>query len=1085
MHAVVKETQTLATEREMLAPGTTLAGRYRIERVSGAGGMGVVYCARDLQLNVDVALKLLHPDGHDTEDSLARLRREVLLTRRVSHPNVVRLHDIGRDGALTFITMDHIAAPTLRDRLADGPLGVQRSLRIAHQVALGLGAAHAQGIVHRDLKPANVLVDDDNRAWLADFGIARGGGDGTTTRAEALVGTLDYLAPEQVRGDPVTSQADIYAFGLMLWEMLTTEIPMTGATREETLARRAAGRLPARLPRGDTIPKSVESVVRRCLADDPADRYPTIEAAAADLALGKQSSGVARRIGTVGVVAGLAAAAVFGWTWFVTPQGEPEPTVVQAEPARRLAVLPFVNATGDPGFGWVQRVLAEQISIALAANPTVEAVDSVRVFRSLADLRLQADDLDQRSLGEMFELFNASALVRGHVIGSGDGMRLQVAMLVRGETDYRYFERPVTPATLLDGAERISASLLDALNVQRDPQDSVTNLSAHPAALASFDDGVGRLARGERAGAVIALEEAVSVDPEFGMAWLRLSDAYVAAGAYDRGVDAAQRAWALLEPIGGRYALWARARHAALSGDHANAITVLAGLTRRFPQDTYAQVAYGEALAAAGRFPEAIGRLRAVVETDPQHPRAWFLLGKFAIQSGDPRRAAEDWLVRALVVQNRFGTDEGRGEVVNALGIANEHLGSLDIAAAHYREAARLRAAAGDRRGEAGSLANLARAMMIRGERSLAREHLARALHIRDEIGDLPGIANLRNEFGVLEEEIGDYRTALTHYREALRLRTELGDTQGITESHANLAFTYFLLGEYENADAFASRAVASAEEPLMPMLTQGQLGIVRGDWVAAQNAILRTIERSRETDNPYAQAAAEGLIGEMSRLQGRFGPALQAFDRALDIVTTLGDTRGQVEFHLQRAALWLDMEQTDAAAQDLDAAMAAGGGSIAQRAMHARLVGIVAARRGDDGEARAAYDRAVALATESGSAAESAATALARIRWLPTSRAEIENVVAQAAQLGHRTLRLDAMSRLAEHQSASGEHEAAAHTVRDALSPPLGLALWAGNWRLYALAGEHSRSRSSFDARWSGVPDKFRHGWDDAVANP
>ncbi|MEO5560989.1 MAG: serine/threonine-protein kinase, partial [Dokdonella sp.] len=185
-----------------LRRGEVVAGRYRIERLLGMGGMGVVYLARDIELDIDIALKLLRPELASRPDAFERFRQELLLARQVSSPHVVRIHDLVRHGPAWLISMDYVAGSSLERVLdTEGSLPPDRAIRIARQLALGLAAAHHRGVVHRDLKPANVLVNEQGDASITDFGVARSAGSTGITGSGVIIGTPEYLSPEQARAD--------------------------------------------------------------------------------------------------------------------------------------------------------------------------------------------------------------------------------------------------------------------------------------------------------------------------------------------------------------------------------------------------------------------------------------------------------------------------------------------------------------------------------------------------------------------------------------------------------------------------------------------------------------------------------------------------------------------------------------------------------------------------------------------------------------------------------------------------------------------------------------------------------------------
>src|SRR5688572_3410965 len=236
---------TTSHKASALTPGAEFGARYRILRILGAGGMGVVYQAWDEALGVAVALKVIRPevtaDPAAARDLERRFKRELLLARQVTHKNVVRIHDLGDIDGIKYLTMPYIQGGDLATLLAkEGRLSVVRAVAIAKQVVSGLQAAHEAGVVHRDLKPANIMVDADDQAVIMDFGIARSVSGGGATMAGAVVGTLEYMAPEQAMAQPIDQRADVYAFGLILYDMVL-------GPRQSTRAESAVAELMARV----------------------------------------------------------------------------------------------------------------------------------------------------------------------------------------------------------------------------------------------------------------------------------------------------------------------------------------------------------------------------------------------------------------------------------------------------------------------------------------------------------------------------------------------------------------------------------------------------------------------------------------------------------------------------------------------------------------------------------------------------------------------------------------------------------------------------------------------------------------------
>ncbi len=1058
------ETRTMTGARRMLPKSTVVAGRYRIVDVLGAGGMGVVYRVHDQELETDVALKVLADRQSHEPVALERFRREIRLARTITHPNVVRIHDLGTDGDLVFMTMDLVPGRTLVDRLAEGPLPPDRAIGIAIQLAGALAEAHRHGIVHRDLKPSNVLIDDEGRAWLTDFGIARALDQEQLTEAGTAIGTVAYMSPEQVRGEEVDGRADLYALGLVLWEMITGRVPLKGETRDETVARRMRPTLPRSLGGDESIPRSVRRVLRRSLAPRPDDRQPDARVFAEDLARGRSRMNwrrTLRRAAVVAVVLGVLVGAVLvlpHWLRSAPPAPESAPRVV---------VLPVANRTGSETFDWARSGLSEAIAGRLAENPALSLVEPLRVRRTLADLRLPVEEIDRDRLGQVADLLGADWILQSTLLGSPAQLRLQVAIFDPAGSSSTDLQLDTAPDELLDAADRAARRFVDHLRVPIEQGARLPPVSSDPGALALFDSGIEALAAGNHQRALEALRGAVGIDAGFGLAWARLAEAAAAAGLYDEAVAAAGSAAELLAGRGGRAEAWAEARYLALAGRTEAAIERFQRLVDAYPSDADAQLALAELLADDGRIGDAAQRAEQVTIADTNHPRAWFLLGKFAVMSGDVRRATDDYFVKALVIQNRIGDAEGRAEVLNGLGIAHERLGELDAALDYYAEAAELRADAGDRRGHSASLSNIARLNMIQGRYELARTAIERALLIREEIGDLAGMARTYNAFGALEEEVGDYDAARDHYRDSLRIHDQLGNALGSAGLRTSLAFTHLLLGEYETAGAFVERAIehqqaAGDSQGLMSSLQiAGELDIARGDWASAEARLLRALEIAREAGNPFGEATVHGSIGLLAGLQGRVVAAEQAFDEAIALLEPLGDRRGLAEYHLRSAEMLDSLDLLEGArtrwqrAQQVFADQA----NLSQRARLVRMQAALAAATGD-ADAQGLYDEALQLARASGSEPTALAIRISRLGRLGGSPSDFQQLVQSADRLGHAPMQLQGLALLAARSAEDGREEAAEQAATRGLRPPLALEAWAGNWQLHAVLERLARDR-------------------------
>lgn len=1051
---------TLTGEHPVLPTGRVLADRYRIEALAGVGGMGAVYRARDLELGQTVALKLLHSPQAPDEETLQRFRRELLLGRQISHPNVVRVHDIGHDGGMYFLSMDYVEGRSLRELLdAEGPLPPERAATIAAQIASALAAAHARRIVHRDLKPSNILINAEGEALITDFGIARSVEEAGLTRSGQVFGTPDYLAPEQARGAAVDARADIYALGVMLYEMLSGRLPSEAESLAEKIAQRAAGRTRDIGETGARIPAWLRRVLRHCLAPNPAGRYQKAEDLADDLRTGRfrarslRAYRLRRAAAGLLLTAGLALGVQQAWEHRASllPGARP------AAPELALAVLPFGNQTGDPALDWVDNGVPELLTAQLAEQPSLRVIDSLRAQRALRDLNLAADGPAPGELRLLAELLGADRLVTGRVRGAAAALDISLRLIdpATGEVARHFEFRGGTVGRMPEMTHDLARQIAQALD-QDAPAAEPAQLRGDPEALRLYSTGLDRLLTGDSVSALPLLERAVQLDPGFAAGWLRLSGAYEALGHYEAALEAAREAIAQAAAPRSRIALEARARAAALEGEFARAEELLSALVAAYPRDTLARMALARSFGDAGEFARASAVLEEITAADPQHPTAWYLLGKYAILQGESRRAIDDYLVRALVIQNRLNNTQGRADVLNAMGIAYYDLGEFDNASNHYRKAIELRREIGDRRGVAATLGNLARIDALRGDYAAAGESLNEAMAILGELGDQAGVAALRNEYGILEEEQGRYREALVHYRAALRIRQDLGDKRALAESYNNVGYLYYLLGEYDNAGVYARQSLSlyrETENPEGEMLatqTIGELELARGDWEASLKAILHSLEAARRLDYPDAMAVAQGGVGRVAFHQGRYAAAAQAYREAFAHVEAIGDPRGMIEFTLLRTALQLELRRTEAAREALAQVerWLAEGGNMAQRAEFHRLRGRLAELDGDR----------TAAATEIAAALDAAKRSQARLTLLAAELEAAERpraaraVQEEADRMGHVALRLEAREKLAALQTAGGDYAAAVATLREAIAIAAAHAPYHRLYRLQAL---------------------------------
>jgi serine/threonine protein kinase len=268
----------------LLETGEVLAGRYEILQLLGEGGMGAVYKAQDRELNRPVALKLIRPELAANPSIVARFKQELLLSQQVTHKNVIRIYDLGDSDGVKFITMEFVEGQDLRELIVKKKkFSPDEAVEIVKQVCRALEAAHGVGVIHRDLKPQNIMRDKTGRILVMDFGMARTvEGDGMT-QTGALVGTMEYMSPEQALGKDLDQRSDLFAVGLILYELLTGKMPFKAESALASLIKRNQERAMPVSDHDGTIPRPVSDIVSKCLERDPGQRYQSASAMLEDL----------------------------------------------------------------------------------------------------------------------------------------------------------------------------------------------------------------------------------------------------------------------------------------------------------------------------------------------------------------------------------------------------------------------------------------------------------------------------------------------------------------------------------------------------------------------------------------------------------------------------------------------------------------------------------------------------------------------------------------------------------------------------------------------------------------------------------
>ena len=707
--AAPPSTETLIAPVRELATGTTFARRYQIIEELGKGGMGRVYKVFDTEVREKLALKLLKPEIATDADTVERFRNELRLARTVSHRNVCRMHDLGREEetGTYFITMEYVPGEDLKSLIHSiGALPVGKAVAIARQTAEGLAEAHRLGVVHRDLKPQNIMIDREGGARIMDFGIARSVKAKGITGAGVMIGTPEYMSPEQVDGKEADARSDIYSFGIVLFEMLTGRLPFEGDTPLAVAVKQKSEPPPDPGSIVASIPEDLRRVVLRCLEKEKAKRYQgaddllaelvriekTLPTTARTLPLRKSqtSKEITVRLPSkkFWIPAGAALLALVALlVWQLIPESEGS--------KRTVAVLGFKNQTGDAGLDYLREAIPNLLITSLEQSKHLR----VTSWERLKDLLKQAGrdpaagTFDEEAGFEVCRRAGIEALVIGSYVKAGETFVTDVKVL-----DAATRESLKSASARGEGVASILKSQIDEISRQvgrgigkpllklEAPARPIMELTTSSMmAYEYYLRGRSDFEKYYHEAALRSLEQAVALDPEFAMAYLLLSQTAVNLFDFDRGHEAIENAFRYAAKASEKERLYISAGYAeTIEKDTDKQLRLLQELVRKYPDEKYAYFALGRRHQERREYPEAVAALERSVALDPEFGFAINQLAYAHAMMGDFDEALRlFWRYAAL--------SPGDANPLDSIGETYIRMGRLDLAEAKYREALELK----------------------------------------------------------------------------------------------------------------------------------------------------------------------------------------------------------------------------------------------------------------------------------------------------------------------------------------------------------------------------------------------------------
>jgi serine/threonine protein kinase/tetratricopeptide (TPR) repeat protein len=891
--------------------GDVLGGRYEIQKLLGMGGMGAVYKARDMEVERVVGLKVIRPDLAGNPAILARFKQELVLARQVTHKNIIRIYDLNEADGVKFITMEFIEGEDLRSILtSQGKLSPQEAVGIILQVCAGLQAAHAEGVIHRDLKPSNIMRDPVGRVVIMDFGLARTlQGDGMT-QTGMMVGTMEYMSPEQAMGKDLDARSDQFAVGLIFYEMLSGFVPFHAESAIASLVKRTQEPATPLVNVDASIPPVVSTVVSKCLERDPNARFASLQQLIDELEVwqGKKTrtgqsvlsayvpstTAPVKRFTWKWIAIGLAALVLAGGTGvgirYLTHRGT-ESGALQG-PVTSVAIIPFYNGTGDPKLNWMGASLAETLSSDIGQSAHLRSVSPARLQQVLRDLHISPESqLDVSTLKRVADFVGADTVVFGQYQKFGEQVRINSTVLdLKQDRKSEIQTDAANEKELLPALDKLAGEVRQKLATS---PEILKELQAHSQristtsvpALRAYNEGLALARVGDNTKAVTKFEEATTDDPNFAMAFSKLAQTYANLGYEDKAEVASRKAVSLSDNLSEQDRYLIEASHASIVHDTVKAIAAYENLTKVNPTDLDAQFALANLYENANNYDAAKKRLSVVLAADPKNVSALLASGRVDVKANDDQ-AALDPLNKALSLAIEFDNQEQKGAILQAMGVAYQDLNKPDDAMRNYEQALEIRKNVGDQRGIASTLGQMAQLQDAQGNFNGALASYNDAIKVDRQIGDKTGLARDLMNLGSLYHDHGKYDEALTYTSQALQLYRDTGDELNQAQCLNNIGSSHFNKGEYQDALTYFQQAYQIRDrlkqDTTESLHNLAETYVKLGQYDTALSQYLKAKEALHAAGDKSGEALQSSSMGALFATQGKYGQAVGALQDAV-----------------------------------------------------------------------------------------------------------------------------------------------------------------------------------------------------------
>jgi len=1085
-----------------LQAGDVFGGRFEILGVLGEGGMGTVYKATDRQVDHVVALKLIRPEMAAHPAILARFKQELLTARQVTHKNVIRIHDLSEVDGVKFITMEFVEGCDLRQLLIEnGKLPPEQAVEIVRQVCLALDAAHSAGVIHRDLKPQNIMKDKQGRILVMDFGLARSLESGGMTQTGALMGTMEYMSPEQALGKHLDGRSDLFTVGLIFYELLTGKMPFKADTAVASLLKRNQERAQPATELDASIPRALSDIVSKCMERDLNLRYQTAQEILADLDAwqGHRPTSASfvqptltptREIPWKWItVCGLAVAVVFGGWVARSKLTSKTATKAVAGPEVSLAILPFRNGSGDAGLDWLGPSLADMLSTDVGQSAHLRTISPDRLHQVLSDLQISPGTaIDPSTVGRIAEFSTADTVVWGQYAKFGDHIRIDATLRdLKHDRTIPVKAEAANQNTLIPAIAQLAQTIQQNLSLSTDVLQELRAKSFHPSsnslqALRNYHEGLELERQGNHLEAAKRFAASVQADPAFALGYSELGQTYSNLRNDDKAEQYSRKAVDLSAtlPAPERYLI--QANYARVTNDYRKAIESYENLEKVSPEDVDVHFHLGVLYESTGAYDKARVELAKVLALDPKHVDALLAAGRVEIKSNNPKGSL-DYLNRGLILAVELDNPDGKATILNALGAAYEQLEKPDEAMRNYEESLAIKRSLGQKPGIALTLGNIARVQASLGKPEEAYKSYQGAVTLQREIGDKKGLGVTLNNLGELYRERSRYDEALKAYKESLQIQRDVGNEDNQAICLNNIGDVYLAKGQSSDALTYYERALDLRKKANIPaqvgesLHNLAEASLKAGDYGQSLDYHLKALDLFRSSGDKNGAAIQSYSMGTIFEYQGRYGAALKSKEDALKTFRELKD-RGfwMAEILSGYGNSLSEVGRYDEAQKNLTEAM-----SLAKELQNKTLIAQILNFQGDTfyyrGDLKAAADLfAQAVAASSGEIEKemvllskfNAAKCAVEEKRYQAALAPLKAVVKDADAVGLKYISTEATLALAEALLNTRQYPAAKRELEGSLntSEKLGLqALLARSHYLLGRTIELSGSKGAAEA--------------------